>query len=80
MGKMKDLYIDEMNKQLADDADWDAPQFDGAGFTQADNQMPPPPDQLDLESGKSMWVINGYKIWAQSYSEALQLLPLIESF
>lgn len=82
MGKMKDLVIDQMNSDRngPDDTDWNAPTYDGAGFTEADNQMTPLPDQLDLESGKSMWVINGYKIWAQSYVEALQLLSMIESF
>ena len=44
-----------------------------------DNQLDPPPDELDIENGKSMWVIDGYKIWAQSYQEALSLLPLIEN-
>ena len=80
MGKMKDLYIDEMNRQLAEDANWDTPEYNPASFTQNDNQMTPPPNQLDLESGKSMWVINGYKIWADSYQQALELLPMIESF
>lgn len=40
----------------------------------------PPPDQIDSDTGKSMWEIKGYKIWARSYKEALELLPLIESF
>jgi hypothetical protein len=40
----------------------------------------PPPDQIDLDRGKSMWEIKGYKIWAYSYKEALEMLPLIESF
>lgn len=44
------------------------------------NQMHPPPDQLDTENGKSMWVINGYKIWADNYQQALELLTIIESF
>ena len=42
--------------------------------------LDPPPSELDLETGKSMWEINGYKIWANSYGEAQSLLPLIESF
>jgi hypothetical protein len=45
-----------------------------------DNQLEPPPAQVNLENGKSMWVIDGYRIWAKSYKEALELLPLIESF
>ena len=45
-----------------------------------DHQLEPPPAQVNLENGKSMWVIDGYRIWAKSYKEALELLPLIESF
>lgn len=45
-----------------------------------DNQLPPPPDQIDINTNQSMWVIDGYKIWASSYMEALQLLPIIQSF
>jgi hypothetical protein len=45
-----------------------------------DHQLEPPPDQVNLENGKSMWIINGYRIWAKSYKEALELLPIIESF
>ena len=81
MGKMKDLYIDEINRQLAEDVNWDdTPEYYPPIITQDVNQMTPPPNQLDLESGKSMWVINGYKIWADSYQQALELLPMIESF
>lgn len=71
MGKMKQLMIDQMNNQRnPDDTDWDY----------LSNQMAPPPDQLDLDSGKSMWIIEDYKIWAFSYKEAMELLPLIKSF
>ncbi len=45
-----------------------------------DNQLPPPPDQIDINTNQSMWVIDGYKIWASSYTEAVQLLPIIQSF
>lgn len=78
MGRIKDKLIDKMN--TPDDTDWNAPKFDSAGFTEEDNQLTPPPDQINLDNGKSMWVIKGYKIWAQSYAEALQLLPMIENF
>ena len=92
---MKEIFIEQMNKDRngPDDTDWNAPEFDSAGFTENDrkiddyyqnqydqNQLNPPPDQINTESGKSMWVIKGYKIWAQSYAEALQLLPMIENF
>jgi hypothetical protein len=44
------------------------------------NKMTPPPDEINLDTGKCMWIIKDYKIWANSYEEALQLLPMIESF
>jgi hypothetical protein len=44
------------------------------------NELTPPPDEINIQDGKMMWVINGYRIWARSYQEALELLPLIESF
>jgi hypothetical protein len=89
MGKMKDLVIDQMNSDRngPDDTDWNAPTFDGAGFTEADNQLDPPPDVIDTTTNKCMWKIKSlfiddvtYKIWASSYKEALKLLPLIEDF
>lgn len=82
MGKMKDLVIDQMNSDRngPDDTDWDAPTYDGAGFTEADNQMNPPPDMIDTDSGKSMWIIKDYRIWAETYKQALEMLPMIESF
>lgn len=82
MGKMKNLVIDQMNNDRngPDDSDWNAPTFDGAGFTEEDNQLSPPPDEIDLNSGKSMWIIEEYTIWARSYKEALELLPMIKSF
>jgi hypothetical protein len=40
----------------------------------------PPPDEIDIETGKMMWVIKEeYKIWASSYEEALNILSLIEN-
>jgi hypothetical protein len=43
------------------------------------NELEPPPDEINISNGKKMWEINGYRIWARSYSEALELVPLIES-
>jgi hypothetical protein len=42
------------------------------------NTMAPPPDQINTSTGKSMWIIKDYRIWADSYKQALELLPLIE--
>lgn len=44
-----------------------------------DNQMPPPPDEIDIDNDKMMWVIEGYRIWARNYQEALEILPFIQS-
>lgn len=44
------------------------------------NQLDPAPDEIDTTTGKSMWIIKDYKIWANNYKEALELLPMIESF
>jgi hypothetical protein len=44
------------------------------------NQLDPAPDEVNVETGKSMWIIKDYKIWADSYKQALELLPMIESF
>lgn len=87
MGKMKDLVIDQMNNDRngPDDTDWNAPTYDGAGYTESD-RLAPPPDEINLESGLSMWKIKSikddcvYKIWAETYEQALELLPRIESF
>lgn len=74
MGKMKNLLIDQINNQenMPDDTDWDAPTFDGAGFTEADrHELSPAPEEIDLETGKSMWRINEVRIWADTYHKAL---------
>ena len=42
-------------------------------------ELEPPPDEINIDNGKKMWEINGYRIWARSYNEALELVPLIES-
>lgn len=44
------------------------------------NTMPPPPLEIDMVSGKSMWLIKDYKIWANTYEEAVKHLDVIESF
>lgn len=37
------------------------------------NQLPPPPDEIDLETGKSMWHINEIHVWANTYENALRM-------
>lgn len=46
---------------------------------QMNNQLDPPPDMIDTNSGKCMWIIKDYRIWAETYKQALELLPIIES-
>ena len=68
-GLVPNLYSDE------------GPEYDGAGFTEKDNnRMDPAPDQIDPVTGKQMWIIKGYRIWDSSYQDALKHLELIESF
>lgn len=43
------------------------------------NQLDPAPDEINTDTGKSMWIIKDYRIWADSYKQALELLPLIEN-
>jgi len=82
---MKNMVIDQMNDE--------GPAFDSAGYTEKDreidnyyqnqygqNQLTPPPDLIDLESGKSMWIVEDYKIWAETYEQAVRLLPMIKSY
>lgn len=54
-------------------------QEDEDGY-RTNNQLDPIPNEIDFNTGKSMWIINGYKIWATSYQEAQKHLILIESF
>lgn len=54
------------------------PEYDSAGFTYDDNTLDPAPDEINTTTGKSMWIIKDYRIWANSYKQALKLLPLIE--
>jgi len=44
------------------------------------NQLFPPPEQIDIERGKGMWTIKGYRIWADNYLQACEHLELIENF
>lgn len=43
------------------------------------NQLDPAPDEIDINTGKSMWIIKDYRIWADNYEQALEILPLIEN-
>lgn len=74
MKRNKEIFMEMQQEQ--------EPMYDSAGFTEADRNTPldPPPDEINLETGKKMWVIKGYRIWSDSYQEALQHLNLIESF
>ena len=50
------------------------------------NELEPPPDELNTDSGLCMWKIKSikddceYRIWAHSFKEAVEMLPQIESF
>jgi predicted enzyme related to lactoylglutathione lyase len=36
-----------------------------------DNQLHPPPEEIDINTGISMWRINEIRIWAMTYEKAL---------
>ena len=44
------------------------------------SKLHPPAEKINPDNGQGMWTIDGYRIWAHSYEEALDLLPFIESF
>lgn len=43
-------------------------------------QLDPVPDEINIQSGKSMWIINDIRIWADTYQHALEQYHMIESF
>mgnify|MGYP003341913014 FL=1 len=43
-------------------------------------ELDPPAEEIDLNTGKGMWTVKGYKIWADNYLEACKLLHVIEKF
>lgn len=44
------------------------------------NQLEPPPEEIDLLTGKGRWTVKGYRIWADDYQQACKLLDVIEKF
>ena len=38
------------------------------------------PLPLNEQDGKKLWVINGYKVWAENYESALELAAMIDTF
>lgn len=90
---MKEYYMEKLNQmrdeealksleQTSDDTDWNAPTFDSAGYTEADRMADDEqnPIEVDPKSGKKLYLIKQYKIWAYNYKQALELLPMIEGF
>jgi hypothetical protein len=66
MGKMKEMFIEDMNNQrgVPDDTDW--------------NYQPQP---LETNAqGLHLYVVNGYRIWAENYNRAIDLCRIIDSF
>jgi hypothetical protein len=66
MGRIKDLFIDQINNQSPDDTDWNY------------NQLPPLPEEIDLNSGRGKWVFDDVEVWAYTYEQALELVPYIK--
>lgn len=38
------------------------------------------PLPIDKNEDKQLWIINGYKVWAKNYEQALELAALIDTF
>lgn len=34
----------------------------------------------EQEDGKKLWIINGYRIWAENYQQALELAAMVDKF
>ena len=49
-------------------------------YAYVENQLDPAPDEININTGKSMWIIKDYRLWADNYQQALELLPMIESY
>jgi len=64
MGKFKNLMIDKMNKEVEDERN-----FIHFGIE---------PKPLKERDGKKLWEIDGYRIWAVTYTQALDILPMIQ--
>lgn len=84
MGRMKDLFIEEMNKNphaYQPDADWEYEQQQYNSLEVKSSEVSYEPEPLEVRAdGKKLYLIKDYKIWAPSYKDALELLPLIENF
>ena len=65
MGKFKNLMIDKMNKEAEDERN-----FIHFGIE---------PKPIKVKDGKKQWEIEGYRIWAVTYTQALDLLPIMKS-
>lgn len=52
-------------------------QEDEDVYRETPSEFPKPEKTL---GDKHMWTINGYRIWAKTYQEALKHLDMIESF
>ena len=40
------------------------------------NELPPPPNVIDLNLSLNMWVIEDMEIWAGSYDKAIEIYNL----
>lgn len=71
MGKMKDLFIEQRNNELNEDLDW---QYH---MQKEQNLHEQKPMQIN-EKGLGLYMINGYRVWAENYEKAVELAKLID--
>jgi hypothetical protein len=39
-----------------------------------------PPEPIQVNGDKKLWIIDGYRVWAKTYAEAVQLAIMIDGF
>jgi hypothetical protein len=60
--------MSEHTPRFPDDTDWEYKK----------HELEPVPIEIDIITGKKTWEVNGCRLTADTYVEALRLLPLIE--
>jgi hypothetical protein len=67
MSHTKNVFNDKLN-ETPDDTDWNF------------NELPPPPVEIDLETGLKKWVINDINVYAHTYEGALKVYEQIVDY
>lgn len=76
-GKIPEVYSLDENPEYKDTSTQD---YWGPGWRDLSKDIEETEESLVRADGKQLFIIKDYRIWAHSEQEALELLPLIESF